>query len=102
VPAQQGIVAFSLERLTDHDADTLITVTGAVYDTEAVITTSPLYAALGAVGRGRAFQVSGDMWLGAFPFAAAWMLGDLEDILLDDRPAGGTALERWSMLVGDL
>jgi iron complex transport system substrate-binding protein len=102
VPAQQGIVAFSLERLTDHDADTLITVTGAVYDTEAVITTSPLYAALGAVGRGRAFQVSGDIWLGAFPFAAAWMLGDLEDILLDDRPAGGTALERWSMLVGDL
>jgi ABC-type Fe3+-hydroxamate transport system substrate-binding protein len=100
VPADQGFVTFSAERLLDHDADTLITVAGAVYDTEETITASPLYPRLHAVEDDHDYQVSGDMWLGAAPFAAAWIVDDLTRILIDERqPPTAAATERWTTLV---
>jgi hypothetical protein len=63
-----------------------------------------------AVGRGgqlvdggladQAYRVSGDVWLGAAPFAAAWIHDDLDQILLHDRqPPLTDAPTRWSELV---
>lgn len=100
VAADRGFIMFSPERLVDHDADTLITVTGAVYDTAETITGSPLYPHLDAVDRGDDFRVSGDMWLGAFPFAAAWIVDDLDHILIhEEQPDTAAALDRWDALL---
>jgi iron complex transport system substrate-binding protein len=100
VASDQGFVTFSPERLPDHDADTLITVTGAVYDTSETIIGSPLYERLQAVRDGHDYHVAGDMWLGAAPFAAAWILDDLAHILIHERqPPTTAATERWNVLV---
>lgn len=100
VAADQGFVLFSPERLTEHDADVLVTVADAAYDTDQVITTSPLYDGLHAVRADRVFRASADMWLGALPFAAVWIVEDLATILLhDDQPDTTNALERWRALV---
>jgi len=100
VAPDQGFVTFSSERLLDHDADTLITVTGAVYDTTETITRSPLYQQLHAVETNDDYQVSGDMWLGAAPFAAAWILDDLTHILAhEQQPPTTAATERWNTLI---
>lgn len=100
VASDQGFVTFSTERLPDHDADVLVTVTGAVYDTEETITRSPLYRRLDAVEQDRVYRASGDVWLGAAPFAAAWILDDLSHILLDHEQAPATPVfERWRTLI---
>jgi ABC-type Fe3+-hydroxamate transport system substrate-binding protein len=99
VDPDQGFVTFSAERLLDHDADTLITVTGAVYDTNETITGTPLYQRLHAVEEDRDYQVAGDIWLGAAPFAAAWILDDLTDILIHQRQPSSASAERWNTLV---
>jgi iron complex transport system substrate-binding protein len=104
-PAAQGgadsgglpFIPLSGEQLADHDADHLLLGAGEVFDLTP-LTSSPLYAALDAVGRGDVDEVVGEIWLvGGSAFAAWWMAEDLRSIVAGE-PAGTATdvVARWS------
>ncbi|MEM9746704.1 MAG: ABC transporter substrate-binding protein [Actinomycetota bacterium] len=91
-------VPVSEENLVDHDADIVVTASGAVFDLQPLLE-SPVYGQLSAVQGGTSFEVVGDLWvLGGTGLATAWVLEDLRALLVD----GGTpatlddTVDRWA------
>ncbi len=82
---------FSPELVNDHDADYVLTMGGGIYDD---LTGVPLYDSL----QGERVVVDGEAWNGSHPFAIAWMLADIEAVVLDGGPAAtlDDTLARWT------
>ncbi|MEM9042864.1 MAG: hypothetical protein AAGD33_23510, partial [Actinomycetota bacterium] len=91
-------VPVSEENLVDHDADIVVTASGAVFDLQPLLE-SPVYDQLSAVQGGTSFEVVGDLWvLGGTGLATAWVLEDLRALLVDgDTPATlDYTVDRWA------
>jgi iron complex transport system substrate-binding protein len=87
--AQRGLtdpaapfVPVSTERLTEHDADLVLLLTGATAD-PAFLRTEPLWQRLGAVRDGRVVEVDVMRWAAmSCALGALWVLDDLAAVLL--------------------
>jgi ABC-type Fe3+-hydroxamate transport system substrate-binding protein len=89
---QQGIadpfVPVSMERLTEHDADLVLLLTGPTAD-PAFLRDQPLWQRLGAVQAGRVVEVDAMRWATmSCALGVLWVLDDLAAVLLD----GGSAV----------
>lgn len=99
--ASTSTVRFSPERLTEHDAGTLVLLDGSIYDADA-IESIPTFKTLAAARNDRVFRANGELWSANFPLGTWWMLDDIETILSSDTAAPlGTiddAADRWKAL----
>jgi ABC-type Fe3+-hydroxamate transport system substrate-binding protein len=89
---QQGLtdpfVPVSMERLTEHDADIVLLLTGPTAD-PAFLRDQPLWQRLGAVQAGRVVEVDAMRWATmSCALGTLWVLDDLAAVLLD----GGNAV----------
>ncbi|GAA0899280.1 ABC transporter substrate-binding protein [Pseudonocardia zijingensis] len=101
--AQRGVaepfVAVSTERLTEHDADLVLLLTGPTAD-PAFLRSEPLWERLGAVRAGRVVEVDVMRWaMMSCALGSLWVLDDLAATLVDGAgpvigAASPTGLER--------
>lgn len=76
-------VPVSAERLTEHDADLVLLLTGPTAD-PAFLRAEPLWGRLGAVREGRVVEVDVMRWaMMSCALGSLWVLDDLAAILLD-------------------
>jgi ABC-type Fe3+-hydroxamate transport system substrate-binding protein len=81
-------VPVSTERLTEHDADLVLLLTGPTAD-PAFLRDQPLWRRLGAVQAGRVVEVDAMRWATmSCALGTLWVLDDLAAVLLD----GGSAV----------
>jgi ABC-type Fe3+-hydroxamate transport system substrate-binding protein len=104
--AQRGLtdpatpfVPVSIERLTEHDADLVLLLTGPTAD-PAFLRDQPLWQRLGAVRGGRVIEVDAMRWATmSCALGTLWVLDDLAAVLLEegsvvDGAASPAGLER--------
>jgi ABC-type Fe3+-hydroxamate transport system substrate-binding protein len=85
---QQGLaepfVPVSTERLTEHDADLVLLLTGPTAD-PAFLRDEPLWQRLGAVRAGRVVEVDAMRWATmSCVLGTLWVLDDIAAVLLDE------------------
>lgn len=93
------VIMLSPEVLGEHDADTVVVLSGSGYDVDAVTSTTT-YQQLPAVREGRSVEVNGDLWFGNHAFAVYWILEDLHAVsrggsVQDELGTPDDALSRW-------
>ncbi|MEM7288576.1 MAG: ABC transporter substrate-binding protein [Actinomycetota bacterium] len=90
-----AFIFFSEETIGDHDADVILTLTGGIY---ADLSELPTFGSL----TGATHPVDGESFLASHPFAIAWILQDLESVLLGDGATGSLddTLTRWQAYTG--
>lgn len=89
--AQRGLtdpatpfVPISTERITEHDADVVLLLTGPTAD-PTFLRSEPLWQRLGAVRGGRVVEVDAMRWASlSCPLGALWVLDDLAAVLLGE------------------
>ena len=86
---------FSAELLLDHDAEFVFSLGGGIYED---VSAFELFPAL----TGTTTIASGDEWLATHPFAIAWILEDIEAIMLDGGDVGTAddIVDRWRAYEG--
>ncbi|TCK25713.1 ABC transporter substrate-binding protein [Pseudonocardia endophytica] len=96
-PMTEGGIAVSPERLSEHDADHILVLTGSMWS-DKEITGLPTAGQL----RGPKATVDGEQWTNTNPFAVDWMLRDMRAVLLNDGTVGTGAdvVARWRQYSG--
>lgn len=91
-PMTEGGIAVSPERLSEHDADHVLVLTGSMW-ADKEITGLPTFGQI----KGPTTLVDGEQWTNTNPFAVSWMVRDMRAVLLNDGKAGTSAdvLARW-------
>jgi iron complex transport system substrate-binding protein len=89
-------VPVNAEKLADHDADTILVLSGGEYST-AALTSLALWPKLSAAKNDRVINVLAEIWFGSNAFTADWIIRDLRAALLGvGSVAGeGDVLRRW-------
>lgn len=93
--AEESVSPISSERVPDQDGDVVVVMSGGQYDS-ATLRAMPGFATIPAVGAGRSFDVSGDIWFASHPLAIAWILDDVEAMFSGAAPSTDDDAEvRW-------
>jgi iron complex transport system substrate-binding protein len=103
-PAMQDVVTeptnpfipISAERITDHDADRIILMSGGAYQSDS-LTGSALWPTLTAVKEERVITVVAELWFSSNAFGIDWIIRDLRAALLNDGSVAteGDVVSRW-------
>jgi iron complex transport system substrate-binding protein len=92
---EDSVTSISDERLPDQDGDVVAVMAGNHYDADALRAMAG-FSSIPAVGAGRSFDVSGDIWFASHPLAIAWILDDVEAIFSGVAPSTDDDAEvRW-------
>ncbi|MEM9608507.1 MAG: ABC transporter substrate-binding protein [Actinomycetota bacterium] len=91
------LIFFSEETLLDHDADFVFVLADGGFYGDGM-GDLPLFPSL----TGTTANVSGEFWLGTFPFAVSWILADIEAVLLGDgvTRTGADVVDHWNAYRG--
>lgn len=89
-------ITISAERLNDHDAETIVLLSGGAYSPDA-LTASALWPTLDAVRANQVVRVVAELWFSSNAFGVDWIVRDLRAALLGDGAVAGEAdvVSRW-------
>ncbi|MEM8618952.1 MAG: ABC transporter substrate-binding protein [Actinomycetota bacterium] len=95
--APSGILFLSPEVIGDQDADTIVVLSGSIYESDP-LRALPTFSAL----TGDVVDVDGEQWNSTHPFGISWILADLESVLLDGGPpaTADDIASRWNDYIG--
>ncbi|MEM8925016.1 MAG: ABC transporter substrate-binding protein [Actinomycetota bacterium] len=97
VEPELPFIFFSEETLLDHDADFIFALADGGFYGDGISELSLAPSLTGVTT-----NISGEFWFASFPFAVAWILADIEAVLLGDGEArtGADVLDHWDAYIG--
>jgi iron complex transport system substrate-binding protein len=94
--ATNPFIPINAEKLEDHDADTILVLSGGAYQANA-LTSLALWPRLLAVQNKRVINVLAEIWFASNAFGADWIVRDMRAALLGtgEIASEGDVLRRW-------